>query len=54
MIASLISEIVEAVVGTAFSAVLKFLGLEEFAELVGGIFSLGCILVGFTMWWLSH
>jgi hypothetical protein len=54
MIGSLLSAIVETLFIAAGHAILKFLGLEQAAELVGALVGLACILIGFTMFLLGH
>lgn len=46
MLQSLLSAIVEILLSAAWSAVVRFLGLENVVEIVTAVFGLGCILIG--------
>lgn len=54
MVQSLLTQIVELIAAAAGRAVLKFLGLEQVAELAVSLFGLACIGLGFAMWWMGY
>jgi hypothetical protein len=54
MVQSLLTAIIELIVVAAGRSVLKFLGLEQAAELAVSLFGLACIGLGFAMWWMGY
>ena len=54
MLGSLLSAIVETLFIAAGHAILKFLGWEQAAELVGSLVGVACIVIGLTMSLLGH
>lgn len=54
MLQALLSAIVDMLLSVAWSAIVKFLGLENVVEVVTAIFGLGCIVIGFTVYLLGH
>ena len=50
MLQSLLSAIAETLFISMGRVILKFFGWEEAAELLGALFGLGCIVIGFLMW----
>jgi hypothetical protein len=53
MLQSLLSAIVEALFTATGDAIVKFFGWEKAAEIVGAVVGLGCIAIGFAIWWLG-
>ncbi|MBR0950873.1 hypothetical protein [Bradyrhizobium canariense] len=54
MLQSLLGAIVEILPSAAWSAIVRFFGLENVVELATAIFGLGCIVIGFTVYLLGH
>jgi hypothetical protein len=54
MLQSLLGAIAEMLFNVTGHAILKFFGWEKAAELIGALVGLGCIVIGFTVWWLGY
>ncbi|WP_155527927.1 hypothetical protein FJN17_34295 [Bradyrhizobium symbiodeficiens] len=44
----------DLLLSTAWSAIVRFFGLENVVEIVTAIFGLGCIVIGFAVLLLGH
>ncbi|WP_165405554.1 hypothetical protein [Bradyrhizobium genosp. SA-3] len=53
MLQSLLSAIVDLILSAAWSAIVRFFGLENLVEIVTAVFGLGCIVIGFTVFLLG-
>jgi hypothetical protein len=51
---ALLSEIVDIVLSAAWSAVVRFLRLEDAVEIATAVFGLGCIVIGAAVLLLEH
>lgn len=49
MLQALISAIMDMLLSAAWSAIVRFFGLENVVEIVTAIFGLGCIVIGFAV-----
>ncbi|MCJ9731891.1 hypothetical protein [Bradyrhizobium sp. PRIMUS42] len=54
MLQALLSAIVDVRLPAASSAVVRFLGLENAAEIATAVVGLGCIAIGSTVFLLEH
>ena len=54
MLQSLLSALVEMLVSAVGGAMVKFIGLENAVEITTAIIGLGCIVIGFTAFWMGH
>ncbi|WP_161497224.1 hypothetical protein [Bradyrhizobium nitroreducens] len=54
MLQALLSAIVEILLSAAWSAVVRFFGLENVVEIAAAIFGLGCIVIGSAVLLLGH
>jgi hypothetical protein len=54
MLQALISATVDMLLSAAWSAIVRFFGLENVVEIVTAIFGLGCIVIGFSVLLLGH
>ncbi|QIP09953.1 hypothetical protein [Bradyrhizobium symbiodeficiens] len=54
MLQALLSAIVDMLLSAAWSAIVRFFGLESVVEIVTAIFGLGCIVIGFAVLLLGH
>ncbi|MBR0845517.1 hypothetical protein JQ607_35465 [Bradyrhizobium liaoningense] len=54
MLQSLLGAIVDMLLSAAWSAIVRFFGLENVVEIATAIFGLGCIVIGFTVFLLGH
>ncbi|MCP3374395.1 hypothetical protein [Bradyrhizobium cajani] len=54
MLQSLLSAIVDVLLSAAWSAIVRFFGLENVVEIATAIFGLGCIVAGFTVFLLGY
>ncbi|SDH76578.1 hypothetical protein SAMN05216338_101314 [Bradyrhizobium sp. Rc2d] len=53
MLQGLLSAIAEMLLSAAWSAIVRFFGLENVVEIVTAVFGLGCIVIGFTVYLLG-
>jgi len=54
MLQALLSAIVEILLSAAWSAVVRFFGLENAVEIATAVFGLGCIVIGAAVLLLGH
>jgi hypothetical protein len=54
MLESLLGAIAEMLLSAAWSAIIRFFGLENVVELATAIFGLGCIVTDFAAYLLGH
>ncbi|MBR1288116.1 MULTISPECIES: hypothetical protein [Bradyrhizobium] len=54
MLHALLSAIVDILLSAAWSAVVRFFGLENAVEIATAIFGLGCIVIGSAVLLLGH
>ncbi|WP_314950854.1 hypothetical protein [Bradyrhizobium cosmicum] len=54
MLQSLLGAIAEMLLSAAWTAIIRFFGLEDVAEIATALFGLGCILIGFTVYLFGH
>ncbi|MBB4391499.1 hypothetical protein [Bradyrhizobium sp. ERR14] len=54
MLQAVLSAIVDILLSAAWSAVVRFFGLENVVEIVTAIFGFGCIVIGTAVLSLGH
>ncbi|WBL82271.1 hypothetical protein I3J27_18230 [Bradyrhizobium xenonodulans] len=54
MLQALLSAIVDILLSAAWSAIVRFFGLENVVEIATAIFGLGCIVIGAVVLLLGH